>query len=344
MSMSRFGRRRIPGGALRDLRWWNRYLPDWKGIQSLHAHVPGVTIFTDASGSSSKGIGGHLGSRETPDDFFASPVPRRHRKKTILFKELWAVLHAPRCWATPTWAGGSLKRDTTTHLSMFTIRDTRHGLPPPPHGWAARVNQPDLVAFYLWHGLASSTRGVNDTACKSFERFVGRTYGNTILSPYPASGAHLLAWVASLPPVVSGKSIKRYVGALKSFHGDLGYPSEQFTSRVLERVIRGIRRFHGDFERKEHLPITHPILEKIIAALNAPILPKGISKELAETLKSAYCLSFSGFFRYVIIQSEEYLTVDLPGSKTAAESPLMGYILLAALFPASTFYGETAAR
>ncbi|KAJ7879786.1 hypothetical protein B0H14DRAFT_2273723, partial [Mycena olivaceomarginata] len=84
--------------------------------------------------------------------------------------------------------------------------------------------------------------------------------GNAVLSPYPASEPHLLSWVASLPPTVSGKSIKRYVGALKSFHADLGYPSEQFSSRVLERVIRGIRRFHGDIERKERLPITHPIL------------------------------------------------------------------------------------
>lgn len=103
---------------------------------------------------------------------------------------------------------------------------------------------------------------------------------------------------------------------------------------MLERVIRGIRRFHGDVERKERLSITHPILEKIIAALSGPILPSGISKELAETLKSAYSLSFAGFFRCgevtydvfdpafnlkrrdVIIQSNDYLTVDLPGSKT----------------------------
>ncbi|KAJ7874187.1 hypothetical protein B0H14DRAFT_3437866 [Mycena olivaceomarginata] len=94
--MSRFGRRRIPRGALRDLRWWDRFLPNWNGVQSIHAHTPGVTIFTDVSGSSSKGIGGHLGSRENPDDFFASRIPRRHRKKSNLFKELWAVL---------TWAG-----------------------------------------------------------------------------------------------------------------------------------------------------------------------------------------------------------------------------------------------
>ncbi|KAJ7442932.1 hypothetical protein B0H11DRAFT_2399043, partial [Mycena galericulata] len=84
--------------------------------------------------------------------------------------------------------------------------------------------------------------------------------GGAVLSPYPVSEAHLLTWVASLLPAVSGKSIKRYVGALNSFHADLGYPSDQFTSRVLERVIRGIRRFHGDAERKERLPITHPIL------------------------------------------------------------------------------------
>jgi hypothetical protein len=137
--------------------------------------------------------------------------------------------------------------------------------------------------------------------------------------------------VVLLPPTVSSKCIKRYVGTLKSFHADLGYPSEQLSSQVLEHVIRGILHFHRDIEHKEQLPITHPILKKIIAALSSPLLPKGISKELAETLKSAYSLSFAELFccdevtynvfdpalnlkhRDVVIQS---LTVDLLGSKT----------------------------
>lgn len=102
---SRFGRRRIPSDARRDLSWWARFLPTWNGIESIALPSSGVTIFTDASGSSNKGIGGHLGSRENSTDFFASRVPRRHRTKTILFKELWAVLHALRCWASSSWAG-----------------------------------------------------------------------------------------------------------------------------------------------------------------------------------------------------------------------------------------------
>ncbi|KAK7041108.1 hypothetical protein R3P38DRAFT_3179665 [Favolaschia claudopus] len=40
-----------------------------------------------------------------PIDFFGMRVPRRHRGKSILFKELWAVLHALRIWASPAWAG-----------------------------------------------------------------------------------------------------------------------------------------------------------------------------------------------------------------------------------------------
>jgi hypothetical protein len=77
-----------------------------------------------------------------------------------------------------------------------------------------------------------------------------------------------------------------------------------------------------------------PSSRKIIAALSGPLLPKGISKELTETLKSVYSLSFAGFFRCgevtynvfdpafnfkcrdVIIHSPDYLTVNLPGSKT----------------------------
>jgi hypothetical protein len=42
-------------------------------------------------------------------------------------------------------------------LPTCVFRRSGHGLPPPPNGWAAQVNQPDLVTFYLWHRLASST-------------------------------------------------------------------------------------------------------------------------------------------------------------------------------------------
>ncbi|KAK6969594.1 hypothetical protein R3P38DRAFT_2415860, partial [Favolaschia claudopus] len=69
-------------------------------------------------------------------------------------------------------------------------------------------------------------------------------------------------------------------------------------SRVLKRVIRGIRRVYGDAERKERLPITQPVLAQIIASLSNPIsLPRGVSRELAETLRVAYALAFAGFLR-----------------------------------------------
>ncbi len=60
-----------------------------------------------------------MGSREDPLDFFATRVPRRHRHKSILFKELWAVLHALRCWASQDWAGTlvTLRMDNTGAVS-----------------------------------------------------------------------------------------------------------------------------------------------------------------------------------------------------------------------------------
>lgn len=132
---------------------------------------------------------------------------------------------------------------------------------------------------------------------------------------------------------MSGKSIKRYLSALKSFHKDLGYSIAPFSSQVLERVIRGIRRYFGDVERRERLPITHPILSLILSSLSNSSLPKGVSKELAITLRAAYSLSFAAFLRCGevtydvfdpafnlkrrdIIMHNDHFTVDIPASKT----------------------------
>ncbi|KAK7021015.1 hypothetical protein R3P38DRAFT_3358116 [Favolaschia claudopus] len=104
-------------------------------------------------------------------------------------------------------------------------------------------------------------------------------------------------------------------------------PHLQYFNSVLECVIRGIRRVYGDAE-----PRPSP---KIIASLSNPIsLPRGVSRELADTRRVAYALAFAGFLRCgeitydsfdgafnlkrrdIIIQNDEYLTVDLPVSKT----------------------------
>ncbi|KAJ7437674.1 hypothetical protein B0H11DRAFT_2255157 [Mycena galericulata] len=65
-----------------------------------------------------------------------------------------------------------------------------------------------------------------------------------------------------LPPAVSEKSIKRYIGALKSFHVDLGYTADPFNSRVLEQ-------YYGD---EDYYPSSPFSPAAIIAPDPAPLI------------------------------------------------------------------------
>jgi hypothetical protein len=112
----------------------------------------------------------------------------------------------------------------------------------PPNRWATRVNQPECVAIYLWHSLASSTRSVNDTACKSFESFVACEYRAAGNSPYPATEARLLMWAASFPLGVGGVPINPLTG----------------TPRNCARIIKSYGKS----------PILHSDVPHIICSLN----------------------------------------------------------------------------
>ena len=91
---------RLSRHARRDMLWWLLFLQHWSCISIIQIKRPLHEIWTDASGT--KGIGGiyltHL---------FSAHVPRRHRKKHINWKEMYAVLYAFLMWH-PHWENGEL--------------------------------------------------------------------------------------------------------------------------------------------------------------------------------------------------------------------------------------------
>jgi Reverse transcriptase (RNA-dependent DNA polymerase) len=91
---------RLSRHARRDILWWLLFLQHWSCISIIQIKRPLHEIWTDASGT--KGIGGiyltHL---------FSAHVPRRHRKKHINWKEMYAVLYAFLMWH-PHWENGEL--------------------------------------------------------------------------------------------------------------------------------------------------------------------------------------------------------------------------------------------
>jgi hypothetical protein len=75
-----------------------------------------------------------------------------------------------------------------------------------------------------------------------------------------------MAWAAHLAskdrPILH-ITIKGYISAVRSLHVDAGLPFEVCNSPALQRVIRGIKRFQGDRDRKPKLPITLDIMLRL---------------------------------------------------------------------------------
>jgi hypothetical protein len=99
-----------------------------------------------------------------------------------------------------------------------------------------------------------------------------------------------MRWVTSLAGRVQPKTIKAYLAAVKSLHGDLGLPDPTAVCPRLQRLIRGIARYHGTAESRPRLPITRDILTRI-ATTNSTTIFDDVN------FMAASCLAFFGFLR-----------------------------------------------
>jgi len=97
---------------------------------------------------------------------------------------------------------------------------------------------------------------------------------------------------------ISGKTIKQKLGALKSWHIDLGLPTASLEGDGLYRLIRGIQQWHGEKPVKQALPITLPILRAVVSAIKAnPTIVGGT--RAAKVLIAAFTTAFACFLRAV---------------------------------------------
>lgn len=101
-----------------------------------------------------------------------------------------------------------------------------------------------------------------------------------------------MAWVATYAGSVESRTVKRYIAALCSHHIDLGLPVDSFVDLTVDRVVRGIQRFYGNKASKRALPITLPILERMVRHY----LRTKITRKSA-TFIAAFTLMFACFLR-----------------------------------------------
>ncbi|KZP13380.1 hypothetical protein FIBSPDRAFT_753452, partial [Athelia psychrophila] len=66
---------------------------------------------------------------------------------------------------------------------------------------------------------------------------------------------------------VQPKTIKSYLSAVHSMHTDMDLPFTACESLLVQRLIRGIKRYHGERNCKPKQPITFPVLLDVLRHL-----------------------------------------------------------------------------
>ncbi|SPO32026.1 uncharacterized protein UTRI_02583 [Ustilago trichophora] len=356
---SPFGRR-ISKATRAELLWWVDTLNLWDGVSLLQPSPLIIEhIWTDAS---KRGIGGHLGSMEAPSAVFSRELSRRHRQKDIRFLEALAVLEALRLFS-PRWTGprrvvihvdnenveyglrkGS-SRDPQTqvllreifalclqhHVDLVPVlpRCVQPAAVQPPSSFTRASGLSSPAATLLWNGLAASTRARTSAMCADFVAFAATSHN--VANPFPASPALLIEWIAHHHTASkSHNTLKSNLSALKSAHIDLGLSTAAFADERLERVVRGFKRLVGAPLPAAKLPITLPLLRKLVHALHKVCS----SQHNRRMFRAAFCLAFACFLRAGELTWEaqgpnvltvaavsfahdfSHATVTLPASKT----------------------------
>ena len=152
----------------------------------------------------------------------------------------------------------------------------------------SRFQDIDLApaAIYLLdNALAPATRKNYDSARSSYESLC-RHFGYT---PFPASIKTITHWLAEVMRKAKPATAKGYLKALRSTHVEKGLATIVFNDPRIELVIRGGKGVYGEGDKKLRLPLTAPILCKVVNEIRDDY--DGIN------LKAALCVAFAGFLR-----------------------------------------------
>lgn len=164
----------------------------------------------------------------------------------------------------------------------------------PPQSWVTDIQQSGLsavAAYYLWRGLAPSTRRNYETPRSRFSLFCSLSnYRHPYGGCYPAQVNWLIEWMCSLAGTVKVKTLKLYLTGIKSYQLDLGIDCAAFADARLERTIQGIKRDHNEPACRKRSPLTRPHLLALLHHLQSPHYEFIV-------LRAAFTLAFAGFLR-----------------------------------------------
>lgn len=157
-----------------------------------------------------------------------------------------------------------------------------------------------LANMYIWYSVSASTRAAYEATVQSFKDFCRRR--GWAPPDCPVRPERVEAWIAAVAASIAGsrglskKTLKRKVSALVSWHTDLGLDGSTIASPRVERIITGANRYHGVVSKPQPLPITLPVLRRIVACIRANPASYGGPANAAGII-AAFCLAFACFMR-----------------------------------------------
>lgn len=156
-----------------------------------------------------------------------------------------------------------------------------------------------LAAEYLWFGLSASTRSSYNSVVDGFITFCKR---RGVTGRYlPARADVVEAWIADEARRLAVKglakgTLTRRMGALASWHVDMGMDKSGLVNSRVQRVIAGAYRAHGIKAKPQALPITLPVLENLVRRIRSA--PNGYGGPRGHVaLIALFCLMFGCFLR-----------------------------------------------
>jgi len=140
----------------------------------------------------------------------------------------------------------------------------------------------------------------------------------------PASDIMLSNFAAHLAASVRPGTVQVYLSAVRNLHLEHGYSDPCLEAPMLRRVLKGIARTHGSGAVAPRLPVTLPVLRKLLQACKVTSLLNARDRVM---VRSAMLTAFFGFLRcseftgdhirtYHVALSPSHLKIHLTTSKT----------------------------
>ncbi|SOV04182.1 uncharacterized protein UDID_17023 [Ustilago sp. UG-2017a] len=326
------GRRRIPRPALTELAWWVTMLESWSGTSVFSPSPLVVAhVWTDACphgygthlGLAADTMAVFL--REVPCRHCKKNIRFLEALAVLealhLFAPLWSspltvVVHINNKNIEHGLRSGSSRDPLTQKLLWeifgfcfthnFTLHPvhvsttdnvladllSRHQFRRIQQSFLQAMGITSAAATLLWNGLAPSTRDCAGGTVTAFRTFCAWHFGANIAC-LPATSVQLLEWLGSMSSTGrSYHSAKHELGHLRSHHVDLGLSLASFECGHLKRALRGYKCVHSARRTSAKLPITLPLLRRLVAAVNTF---GDLSARNRAVFKAAFTLSFACF-------------------------------------------------